>query len=108
MIKELGAQLPAWQQITWIDGMIAPDDPTKARWGGKIPPPPIGAKIKIAVNGIGPGTVLGYFEQEGFLGVHVQPDAAPAWYLKQNGGNVPCHVFGAEIKAMEETTNGTG
>ena len=72
------------------------DDPYK--WGGKHPPPNVGAVVKIAVNGIGYGTVLGYFEEEGFLGVLVQPDAPPEWYRKQNGGNVPCHVFGPELK----------
>lgn len=109
MINKLGNTLPAWQYIVWLDGMIVPDDPVKARWGGDIPPPQIGERVRISINGIGPGRVLEYFEQEGYLGVTVQPDNAPAWYLKQNGGNVPCNVFGTEIKHLHDwETDTTG
>ena len=96
-IKELGTHLPAWNQLQWSAAkeIVNRDDANK--WSGKLPPPEVGAKVVIGVNAIGAGVVLGYFEEEGFLGVLVQPDSPPPWYLKQNGGK-PCHVFGGEIE----------
>lgn len=95
--------LPAWTQLQWSgDQIVNRSDPYK--WGGKQPPPAIGANVIVGVNSIGPGEVLGYFEEGGFLGVLVRPDHPPEWYVKQNGGdpigpNVhPCHVFGPELK----------
>lgn len=66
------------------------------KWSGKTAPPAVGQIIKVG-NGIGEATVLGYFSEEEWLGVKVQPVAPPEWYIKQNGGNVPCTVFGAEL-----------
>jgi hypothetical protein len=95
-IHELGPSLPAWQKLEWNgDNIVNRDDPCK--WGGDGAPPDVGSRVIVRVNKIGAGKVLGYFLEEGFLGVLVQPDNAPDWYRKQNGGNVPCHVFGAEL-----------
>lgn len=89
--------LPAWTQIVWSEDrkILNRDDPFK--WGGNSPPPPIGSEVTVAVNMIGAGTVLAYFEEEGFLGVLVQPHDPPEWYIKQNGAGTACHVFGAEL-----------
>jgi hypothetical protein len=81
-------------------GLLNPGAPNK--WGGKFPPPAVGQKVKVGVNCIGPAVVLEYFEEEGWLGCVVQPEAPPPWYLKQNGGNVPCCVFGPEMKEIEQ------
>ena len=97
-MKDLGSELPAWTPIQWEGTKILnKSDPFK--WGGKAPPPAIGAKVTVAINMIGTGVVLSYFEAEGFLGVLVKPDTPPEWYVKQNGAASPCHVFGAELKA---------
>ncbi len=78
------AALPPWTPIVWSDDrqIMNRDDPFK--WGGKSPPPAIGDKVTIAVNGIGPGVVLSYFVQEGFLGVYARPEKPPEWYIKQS------------------------
>jgi len=95
-IRKLDA-LPEWQQLIWSgDQIVNRDDPMK--WGGKQPPPAIGADVIVGVNQIGPGKVLAYFEECGFLGVIVQPSNPPEWYRKQNGADKPCHVFGPELK----------
>lgn len=97
--------LPDWTSIVWDKErrIVNRDDPFK--WGGKEPPPSIGSKVTVAVNMIGAGVVRSYFVQEGFLGVLVKPDAPPDWYIKQNGADQPCHVFGAELKQQPADTN---
>lgn len=90
------SSLPEWQQIVWADGKIVNRDAPN-KWGGKIAPPTIGDDVIVGVNNIGAGKVLSYFNEEGFLGVLVQPANPPEWYRKQNGSK-PCHVFGAELK----------
>ncbi len=68
------------------------------KWSGKAPPPAIGDKVRITFNGLGTATVVKYFVQDGFLGVMTVLDNPPAWYVKQNKGNIPGHAFGAEIE----------
>ena len=68
-------------------------------WSGKEPPPAIGTDIIIKINGIGKAKVVGYFVEDGWLGVMTQAEDPPAWYIKQNGGNVVGYAFGAEIKS---------
>jgi len=70
----------------------------KLIWSGKKAPPAIGEKVHVNVNDLGDGVVQSYFAQGGYLGVIVQLDAPPEWYVKQNKGNYPAHVFGAELK----------
>jgi hypothetical protein len=67
------------------------------KWSGKNPPPAIGSKVAANFNNLGRGTVTGYFEEGGWLGVLVQLDNPPSWYVKQNNGNVIAHIFGAEL-----------
>jgi hypothetical protein len=45
--------------------------------------------------------VLGYFVEHGYLGLEVQPVDPPEWYVRQNGADTPCHVFGAELLSGE-------
>ncbi len=89
--------LPAnWSRTVWSGGKLVNEaDPFK--WGGKSEPPPIGAKVKVMMNGIGAGVVVRYFVEHGYLGVLVRPKKAPAWYVKQNGRYALCHVFGTEM-----------
>ena len=90
-------ELPAWTQAIWSDSTVVnQDDPYK--WGGTNPPPAIGARVHVYMNGIGPGTVTSYFAEHGWLGVLVRPHKAPKWYVKQNGRYKPGHVFGPELE----------
>lgn len=53
------------------------------KWSGKMELPAIGARVYMAINSIGWGTVEGYCESHRFLGLLVRPENAPAWYRKQ-------------------------
>lgn len=86
--------LPPWRPH---DG-TAYDSTTGYRWSSSTPPPAVGDRVTVSMNGLGQGTVTGYFTQGGFLGLMVQLDAPPEWYVRQNAGNVPAPVFGAETK----------
>lgn len=59
----------------------------------------IGEFIRVRINGLGRAQVTGYFSDQEYLGVTVRYSTPPAWYVKQNGGNVEGAVFGAEISA---------
>jgi hypothetical protein len=71
-------------------------------WSGYREPQPIGGKVRVHVNGLGPGTVTGYWSQAGYLGVMVKLESPPKWYDDQRirdgrDRDAPCHVFGAEL-----------
>ena len=94
-------EIPAYEQAVYEDGF-----PVKSEaliWAGKngFAPPPIGSKVKVTINGLGNAEVVGYFSEEGYLGLRTKLDNPPAWYLKQNGGNVVGNVFGPEVKPLE-------
>ena len=97
------AEVPAYEQAVYKDGMVSNDRQGVLIWAGKYAakPPAVGEKVNVIINNCGPAVVIGYFSQDGFLGLRVQHDNPPAWYLKQNGGNVPGHVFGPEFKPLE-------
>lgn len=82
------------------DGMPMPaKNPEAARWSGKtmMQPPKVGELIRVTMNNLGYGVVTGYFVDGGYLGVRVKLNDPPAWYVKQNGGNIEGGVFGTEI-----------
>ena len=86
--------LPAWYAYT--PDMERPA--TGFGWSGLAEPPQLGDQVVVGVNGIGLGTVVGYFTESGFLGVMVLPKHPPAWYVKQNGPDAIAYTFGAELK----------
>jgi hypothetical protein len=89
--------LPAWEHGELDErGCLRP---TKGKliWSNTNPPPAIGDRVRIRVNGIGMATVESYFEQEGYLGILTTVDAWPTFFAKQNGEDRSCHAFGAEI-----------
>jgi hypothetical protein len=90
--------VPAYEQAVYKDGMVSNDKTGAAIWAGKAPPPAIGSKVTVIINNLGPAVVVGYFVEAGFLGLRVQHDSPPDWYIKQNKGNVVGHVFGPEVK----------
>jgi hypothetical protein len=94
-------ELPAWTRVEWKDGKIVNvADPYK--WGGDQEPPTIGSKVRVYMNSIGDGKVVGYFAEYGFLGVLVRPAKAPAWYVKQNGRYALAHIFGIELQPFRK------
>lgn len=96
------ARLPEWQPNR--DGPAMPGE--LPRWSGHGPmavPPAIGTRVHVRINDFGPGEVLSYFTEHGFLGVKVRPDVRPAWHRKQTTHNY-CLVYGIELEAIDETT----
>jgi hypothetical protein len=102
--------LPAnWSRAVWGpkpekgDAKLINDaDPFK--WSGDKDPPAIGEKVKVYMNGFGPGTVTSYFVEYGWLGVLVKFDKPPKWWVKQtkDSGKDPkttCgHCFGLDLQ----------
>lgn len=95
----------AWRWTPDLAAWRRPDDDGEApKWSAPFDPPALGARVRVRINNLGPATVTGYFVQDGYLGVITKLDAAPDWYVKQNGGNVPGHSFGAEIDLLAAET----
>lgn len=91
--------LPRWQAMNGRSSDFPIPD-AGAKWSADFPPPPVGGRVNVRINGLGPATVTGYFVESGYLGVIVKLDDPKPFYLKQNGGNVPGHSFGAEIDLL--------
>lgn len=73
----------------------------EVKWSGDIPPPPIGTRIQITMNNIGPAKVVGYFVEYGWLGLLTHKhESPPDWWIKQNGRDCVGHVFGIEFKEL--------
>lgn len=90
--------IPDYVAPIWHDGKVLNRDELK--WSGKEAPPAIGDRVYVTVNNCGPAKVLGYFTVDGYLGLLVKLEEPPEWFLKQNGGNIDGHVFGAEYRRL--------
>jgi hypothetical protein len=73
----------------------------KLAWGSDKPIPAVGSEVNVKINGIGRSTILKYFVEYGFIGLLVQPQNPPTWYIKQNGADEPCHVYPSECLEFE-------
>jgi len=73
----------------------------KLQWVAKKPLPNVGEELNVRVNGIGRSVVKKYFVEHGFVGMIVQPQNPPTWYIEQNGADEPCHVFPAECTELQ-------
>lgn len=71
--------------------------PGKVLWGGKHEPPAIGSKVRVTMNGLGRGTVRGYFVECDWLGLLVELHNPPQWWAKQNPQRPLAHIFGIEF-----------
>jgi hypothetical protein len=89
-----------WTRARWDgDKLLNPDDPL--RWSGVADPPPVGARVHANFNGLGAGTVLRYFVEDGWFGVIAALDKNPDWRAKQNQGNPPAHLFGIDLDPIK-------
>ena len=86
---------PIWDNVNGERELINEADPYK--WSGNNAPPAIGTHVKIYMNKLGTGTVVGYFAEYGWLGVKVKLDKPPAWWRKQNPGNPDALLFGLDL-----------
>lgn len=77
-------------------------------WSGNYIPH-IGDRVEVNFNGLGAGTITGFFSSGYWLGITVKPDNPPAWWIKQNRksgiGPYEYTVFGAETKLIKERSN---
>lgn len=78
----------------------------KLAWASDRAIPAVGSEVNVKINGIGRSKVLKYFVEYGFIGMIVQPFDPPAWYIKQNGAEEPCHVFPSETEELRVTNKG--
>lgn len=64
---------------------VQPEITATCSWSGGCPIPAIGDTVTVAVNGVGKGTVVGYFTSCGgaqaWIGVEIKLADPPAWYL---------------------------
>ena len=90
---------PQYETGHWQDKK--PVKATGVTWFNANPPPAIGAKVRANFNKLGTGEVVGYFVEDGFLGLLVTLDNPPDWHVKQNGRGVKAHLFGPEFEPVE-------
>lgn len=91
LLEKVGTPLPDHSKLSGtIQGVVL------SRWNGPQTLPPVGSFVRATVNSIGTCEVLGYFTQQGFLGIVALPMNPPRWYVAQNGDECPCHLFGCE------------
>lgn len=93
--------LPVWTAPQWAGKgathrIVNDSDPYK--WSGRNAPPAIGAHVKVFMNRLGTGTVVGYFAEYGWLGVLVKPDKPPKWWRQQNPNATEYHTFGLDLE----------
>jgi hypothetical protein len=76
------------------------------RWSGNFLLPDAGQQVRVTMNNIGLGIVVGYFSSHGYVGCMVLPVNPPEWLVSQNKAdksapywrkaNIAC-IFGAEM-----------
>jgi len=96
-------ELPAYEVARWDDPKVAQPSnaaPGKVLWGVKQMPPAIGTMVRVTMNGLGQGTVRGYFVECDWLGLLVELHNPPKWWREQNKADPKrlAHVFGIEFK----------
>lgn len=75
-------------------------DTSVVKWSGaSATPPAVGDIVHVRINSIGRSKVLGYFVEDGWMGVQVLPFDPPEWSVRQNGLR-DLGVFGNEIRVL--------
>lgn len=93
--------VPAFTRAVWEAGKLMNRD-AALLLSGEIYPPAIGTEIVVIMNRIGPARVIGYFEEEGWLGILCHLHSPPDWHKRQNGDLRIGHIFGPEFKLASE------
>ena len=60
--------------------------------------PEVGTVVRARINNIGECEVLGYFVDQGFLGIVALPLRPPSWYVAQNGDLHPCQDHPLQLR----------
>lgn len=96
-----GVVAPIWTENKQLDQSVK----DKIKWSGSFPIPRVGTHVKVTVNNIGDGHIIGYFTEYGWLGVMVQlnPKTRAKWHKKQNPDTDLALPFGMEIEIREVT-----
>lgn len=81
----------------WVDRTVPS---FQAKYSGLEGVPALGECVKVEMNGIGPGVVVGFKEAEGYLGIEVLATRPPLWLKSQLAeiGKPHCLVFGRDIR----------
>jgi len=58
-------------------------DEEPLKWSASFPLPQLHDIITVTMNGLGKATVVGYFTESGYLGVHVSFHNPPKWWKEQ-------------------------
>lgn len=67
-------------------------------WSGTRGVPRIGDVVKVYLNNLGVGEVVGYCQMGEFLGVRVKLDDPPEWFVNQASDPNDCWVVGCELE----------
>lgn len=89
--------LPQFEHAVFENGKRLASVTGNPFWSRPEQPPEVGDIVEVRINSIGLARVIGYFVQDGYLGLLVKPFDPPDWYIRQNGYFATGHVFGAEI-----------
>jgi len=92
-------ELPAYTHVPNFDPDKGPyhQPGTPVWWTGESAPPAVGKIIVVAMNGLGPAVVKGYFDEGDFLALGVVCLAPPSWYRGQNAHGTVSRIYGAEV-----------
>lgn len=71
--------------------------PSGLIWTGTDPIPAPGGRIRVRLNGLGLGTVRGFFALDNYLGVAVELDQLPKWFIQANPGQTLGYFYGREV-----------
>lgn len=105
-LRNWGDQEPPYEFARWEgegrDRKPQTPAPGRALWGRNdgLVPPPIGARIWVSMNNLGPAIVVGYFTLHGWLGILADLEAAPDWHKRQNNNDPRGHLFGPEFEPL--------
>ena len=78
-------------------------EPRGGFWSNSEDPiPSPGERVNVRVNGMGVGTVVGYFFASDFIGIEVALDKRPEWHVKNKPKDKPNTLaFGSEVTVLK-------
>ena len=73
--------------------------PSGLIWTGTDPIPVLGARIRVRMNGLGLGIMCGFFALDNYLGVAVELDQLPTWFIQAHPGQTLGYFYGREVSS---------